>query len=149
MKPVTGILSLIIIGLFCMGKIKADEIFPEKPADNTQKKVILSPGNGETKVTLNNGLEFWVRLEGNPTTGYVWTHRATRDLKVVIPDGKEQFVQPDEDKDGKRVGQSGYFDFPFKTVTPGKKTLVFIYHRPWEKDVEPARKVELTITVNE
>lgn len=140
----------ILATILVFGMTKADELFPGQSGDKTAHNIVLSPLDGETKVTLRNGQEFCIRLEGNPTTGYVWNLRTTKDMKVVIPSGPEEFVKTEEaEKDGKLVGQAGYYDFPFKTVTPGEKTLVFVYHRPWEKDTEPARTVQIIITVKE
>ncbi|MDK3156638.1 protease inhibitor I42 family protein [Kamptonema cortianum] len=129
-----------------------EESAPPTPAPevapDAQIVIDLGAGEGSKEITLKSDEKFVVRIEGNPTTGYSWVHPATRDFRVAIPDGAEQFVPAEETADG-RVGAPGHFEFPFKTVGPGSKKLIFRYERPWEKDVEPARVAELTVTVEE
>lgn len=140
-------LVLPLCGIFVLCSCGMDS--GEKGAQDTEKiqQVIIDLGDGEGQknLTLEKNQEFIIRLKGNPTTGYSWVYQATQDDRVAIPAGPERF-SPAEGNDGK-VGAGGYFEFPFKTVTPGEKKIVFIYRRPWEKDVEPARTAELTINV--
>lgn len=114
--------------------------------DNKRIIVNLREGESKKKVTLPKGKVFWVRLKGNPTTGYLWNYTALKGSKVVISGGKYQFFHSKNNSDV--VGAPGYFEFPFETVSFGKKTIHFFYGRPWEKDIPPAKSVELTVTVD-
>jgi len=79
-----------------------------------------------------------VELKSNPSTGYGWY---TRDLNEnIIKQIPEWIFHPDNDM----LGSPGIQTLIFKGVSEGNTELILIYHRPWEKGVEPLE----TFTVN-
>ena len=45
-------------------------------------------------------------------------------------------------------GQGGVFKVSYTGAKPGESTDVLMYARPWEKESDPAAKVNLTVKVN-
>ena len=88
------------------------------------------------------GREFMITRDANPSTGYTWRLATPPDPAVLTLVRSEYApsVQP-------RPGAPGAQVWTFKTVAPGKVTLVFEYVRPWETDVAPARRDEVTVEV--
>jgi inhibitor of cysteine peptidase len=96
--------------------------------------------NGKTlNLAVNDPVE--VKLEGNPTTGYVWEVEPY-DTSVIKAVG-----EPDYQSDSNLIGAGGVFTFKFQAVAEGQTTLKFIYHRTFEKDVPPIQTYELKIVV--
>ena len=97
---------------------------------------------GQT-VKMLVGSIFEVVLEGNPTTGYVWSV-ASVDAKILQPVGEAAF-KPDT----MARGSGGMVMMRFKAVGRGKTSLKLIYHRPFEKNKPPVKTFELTIEVQQ
>ena len=75
-----------------------------------------------------------ISLDGNPTTGYVWTEEADPEWAVEIEESYEA-DSTDEMLDG--VG--GTYTYYITGAEPGEVTLTFTYARPWES-VQPLQK---------
>ncbi len=85
-----------------------------------------------------------LRLSGNPTTGYSWDVSQI-DEKVV------RLLSSDYVSDVQgttpMAGAGGTFVFRFQAVGAGKTTVKLVYHRPWEKNVEPLKTQDLEVAV--
>ena len=113
----------------------------------------MEGGNKELKVEDNK--EFNISLQGNPTTGYSWYMANVNDVKnsnlieILNLDeynGSKDYIQ-DPHKQG-MCGVGGVFNFKFKVKNPANKEfpkLLFEYKRPWEKEVPPIGKAEITL----
>jgi len=102
---------------------------------------LVAADNGQN-IRLFAGQELIIQLDGNPTTGYTWE---TRDLdtKMFMQVGEVQFTSSDP----KLVGSGGIQTLTLKVLNKDNSTLTLIYHRPWEKDVQPAKTFSVTATV--
>jgi len=102
---------------------------------------LVASDNGEN-VSLFAGQELIIQLDGNPTTGYTWE---TKDLDTNLfrQVGDVQFTSSNP----KLVGSGGVQTLTLKVLNTGTGTLTLIYHRPWEKDVQPAKTFSVTVTV--
>ena len=109
-------------------------------------------GNKELKVEDNN--EFHVLLAGNPSTGFGWYMSNTNNVKnsnvVEILNlnehGSCDYVTNAHPPG--MVGVGGVYYFKFKVKNGAGKELpklTFEYKRPWEKDVPPHGKTEITL----
>ncbi len=102
--------------------------------------VLTAENNGQT-INIKKGNEIVVKLEGNATTGYVWS----------VQDLDEQYLQQKGEEDYKSdsnlVGAGGISTFTFKTQQPGQTTLKLVYSRPFEKDTPPEKTFEVTVVV--
>jgi inhibitor of cysteine peptidase len=101
----------------------------------------LSEKDSGSTVELRMGETLEVVLRGNPTTGYQW-EIASGDTSVVKQRGK-----PEYRSDSAGIGSSGNFTFTFEAAAPGQTTLRLVYHRPFERNVPPARTFEITVVV--
>ncbi len=96
--------------------------------------------NGKS-ITLSLGQPLSITLPGNPTTGYTW-EPAALDRGMMAMEPGPSFVP-----DSALAGAGGTFTFRLVPRQSGKTSLRLVYHRPWEKDVQPLRAFEVIITV--
>jgi len=97
--------------------------------------------NGREK-QLKKGQTLVVTLEGNPTTGYSWEAAEPLDEQVLQQAGEPEFTQESD-----LIGAGGVQILRFEAVNAGKFTLKLVYHRPWEKDVEPLETYSIQVVV--
>ena len=97
--------------------------------------------NGREK-QLKKGQTLVVTLEGNPTTGYSWEVAEPLDEQVLRQVGEAEFKQESD-----LVGAGGVQILRFEAVSAGTMTLKLVYHRPWEKDVEPLETYSIQVVV--
>jgi inhibitor of cysteine peptidase len=110
-----------------------------------------SPQQQEVKVTIDDagremqlrkGQTLVVTLEGNPTTGYSWEVAEPLDEQVLRQVGEAEFKTESD-----LVGAGGVQILRFEAVNAGQTTLKLVYHRPWEKDVEPLETYSIQVVV--
>jgi len=58
-----------------------------------------------------------------------------------------QAGEPEFQQESDLVGAGGVQILRFEAVNAGKMTLKLIYHRPWEKDVEPMETYSIQVVV--
>ena len=80
-------------------------------------------------------------LDTNPTTGYQWKIVAW-DTDIVEQSG-EAVYKPKSDI----IGSGGEMTFRFKALSSGQISLRFVYIRPFEENVPPINRFEVTIVV--
>jgi inhibitor of cysteine peptidase len=102
---------------------------------------LVASDNGEN-VRLFAGQELIIHLDSNPSTGYTWE---TKDLdtNMFMQVGDTSFTSSNPNL----VGSGGTQTLTLKVLNAGTNTLTLIYHRPWEKDVQPAKTFSVTATV--
>ncbi len=128
-----------------------------RPAEGPQRKgrLLPLPGNGPKLLELNeadNGksvkaialARIFIRLRGNPTTGYTW-QLAEQPSAVLGPLGDPEYA-PDR-QTPVAVGAGGTFTFSFRAAKPGSGSIRLVYRRPWEKDKPPAQTFSLAVEV--
>ncbi len=94
----------------------------------------------DLKVAL--GAAFAVTMEANPTTGYSWSvDHISPDGSIKVLESSYSSVQP------ALMGSGGYQTWLLKGLIKGKAKILFIYKRPWEKDITPAETRTYQITV--
>jgi inhibitor of cysteine peptidase len=110
-----------------------------------------SPQQQEVKATIDDaGREMQLKksqtlvvtLEGNPTTGYSWEVAEPLDEQVLRQVGEAEFKAESD-----LVGAGGEQILRFEAVNTGRMTLKLVYHRPWEKDVEPLETYSIQVVV--
>jgi len=92
------------------------------------------------QVVLEVGQTLAISLEGNPTTGYTW--EAVEFDEGVLEQGETEY-----EASSKAIGAGGTETLQFKAVRAGEVALRLVYHRPWEKDVKPAKTYALKVVV--
>jgi inhibitor of cysteine peptidase len=129
-----------------------------RPADGVDRKgkLLPLPGSGPSRIELNEaddgrtvkvlaGAKVFVRLRGNPTTGFRW-QLAEKPGGTLEPLGDEEYT-PDRERPV-AVGSGGTFTFAFRAVKPGSGTIRLAYRRPWEKEKPPAQTFSVTIAAD-
>lgn len=100
----------------------------------------VGPDGVPDEITIGSDQVLEVRLHGNPTTGYEWD---------VSEEGVLRFVDSSHEPDSDADGSPGVTTLVFEPARPGTGTLVLVYHRPWEEDVEPIERHEIAVTVTQ
>ena len=111
--------------------------------------------------TVKKGLQFKIKLAGNPTTGYSWfllNLKNVTESKFISnvdtnEDGSAGGYVPDEivDENGTPLDGAGgnfYFTFEAEAKTSEPVTLLFSYQTPWEGINNVAAVAKVQITVN-
>ncbi len=102
----------------------------------------LTEGDNGRGVSVLVGETISLTLAGNPTTGYLW-ELVDIDRAVLAPDPRPAFQA-----DSSLIGAGGRFTFRLFARKAGSSAVKLSYRRPWEKDVPPLRRIELTVTVS-
>ena len=102
---------------------------------------IAASDNGTT-VNAVAGQELVITLDGNPSTGYTWEAKDL-DTTMFLQVGDSQFTSANPDL----VGSGGTLTLTFRVLKTGNATLTLVYHRPWERDVEPLDSFSVTVMV--
>ncbi len=107
-----------------------------------QQEVKASIDDAGREKQLKKGQALVVTLEGNPTTGYSWEVAEPLDEQVLRQAGEAEFKQESD-----ALGAGGVQILRFEAMNAGQTTLKLVYHRPWEKDVEPLETYSIQIVV--
>jgi inhibitor of cysteine peptidase len=82
-----------------------------------------------------------IRLEANPTTGYVWAIHETDEQILAFQ--TSQFIQPAD----MRLGAPTIQEIRFKAISAGAAPIRLKYWREWLGDASVSQRYEVTITV--
>jgi len=113
---------------------------------------ISTEDNGST-INIKKGDRLNVSLVGNPSTGYSW-ELLDYDSNILEQSGEmviKNSISDEQVSDvtGTVVGGPGTFNFSFVANTSGEALLHFVYHRHWEKDIEPEDNFYLNVEVQD
>lgn len=117
-------------------------VFVLTTACSPSAPVQLTAENNGGQVDVKVGEEFFIVLNGNPSTGFTWE---AKDLDTTMFElvGEPEFVS---DNPG-LVGSGGTLTLTFKALQAGTATVSLVYHRPWETDVEPIDTFSISVTI--
>jgi inhibitor of cysteine peptidase len=105
------------------------------------RRIELGADDEGREVQVQRGQVLTVTLESNPTTGYSWEW-------VDAGDGVLRQVGEAEFKSSSNlVGAPGTETLRFSAEKAGRTTIKLVYHRPWEKDVEPLETFAVQVVV--
>ena len=99
---------------------------------------------GRIRLSLRIGDTLQVTLHSNPSTGYAWEDQWSREGILKIR-AEKQYEPLKTEKP--RLGGGGVENFQYLATGRGTTALTFLYLRPWEKSVSPARMVTWDIIV--
>jgi len=105
-------------------------------------EIRVSTNDNGRWIDLNEGQVLVVTLEANPSAGYTW-EAVEANEKILRQTGEIEF----EPGSG-LLGAPGNQILRFEAVSGGQTTLKLIYHRPWEKGVEPAGTFSIQVVVH-
>ena len=108
------------------------------------REVHLTAADNGREIELKKGDILGITLKANPTTGYTWEVAESPDEQVMQQvDGIE--FKPVSEQASELGGAGGVQIIQFKIVNAGRTALKLVYHRPSEKDVEPAETFYIQI----
>jgi inhibitor of cysteine peptidase len=84
-------------------------------------------------------------LESNPTTGFRWEVVEAKDS--ILRQSDEVEFEMVSEQDPPPPGTGGVEVFRFEAVEAGETQLKLVYHRPWEKGVEPLETFSIQVVV--
>ena len=118
------------------------EAVKEEPKE-TPKEAVKAEAKGDV-LRKKTGETFVIELESNPSTGFRWALDGTEDATVVrkVSDGYASHAHAPG-----LVGVGGTETWTFQAAKKGQTALHFIYHRPWEKGLDPARERTIQVEV--
>jgi inhibitor of cysteine peptidase len=117
---------------------------PENPFKPPPLAVRVSESDASMPIVLARGQTLVVVLEANVTTGYRWEAvqgYAPTLVALGTPDYTARTTSP-------AIGGPGDMTFRFRGDAPGKATLEFVYRRPFEPNVAPAKMLRYDVTVH-
>lgn len=112
-------------------------------ADIAPAPVESAPATQGDDIALKVGESATRELDGNPTTGYLWTVEA---LPADSPVKVDTRIKPVESK-APTCGAPSPTEVTITALKPGTATVKLVYARPWEKDEAPWKTKEYHITV--
>jgi len=112
---------------------------------STSKLVSVDSSNNGSQVELKKGQTLVFTLESNPTTGYQWEVIECEE-SVLQQKGEAEFKSSDTGNPPSS-GKGGTETFRFDVQKKGNGILKLVYHRSWEKEVEPLKTFTLQVEV--
>ncbi len=143
------------------GKGPGEHGWMPRPAERVDRKgkLLPLPGNGPKLLEINEadsgktvkvvaGARIFIRLRGNPTTGYNWqsTNQLAKGPDAALTPLDDAQYAPDR-QTPVAVGAGGTFTFSFRAARPGTGVIQLVYRRPWEKDKPAAQIFTLSVQV--
>lgn len=92
--------------------------------------------------TVSVGGELRLSLPANRTTGFSWALGAPLD-STLLELVEQRYVGPEK----MLPGAGGRSEWAFRGVAAGATSLTFVYRRPWEEGVAPARTITYSVRV--
>jgi inhibitor of cysteine peptidase len=140
---------VLIVFMMGIGMAQAATHATGTSATKTQaaktRTINLGVADNNGSKTIKKGDIVKITLEANSSTGYTWDV-ASNNKKVLRYDGKK-YIAPKSTGSTPVVGAAGKEVLTFKAIKSGTSTLKLVYHRPWEKNVKPAKTFTVKITV--
>jgi inhibitor of cysteine peptidase len=109
------------------------------------KEIQVGAQDNGSRIEVEKGQTLVVTLDSNPTTGYSW--EVVEGQGTILQQQGEAQFQPSNAGDQQLVGAGGAETFRFEAAGAGEVTLKLIYHRPWEKGVEPLETFSVQVVV--
>ena len=85
---------------------------------------------------VKEGDEFFIKIHGNPTTGYAWylNENSNRDnlLALNLNENNSSTNYETDPHESGMVGVGGNYYFKFKGLKTGQYNLLFVQKRAWE-----------------
>lgn len=108
----------------------------------SSERAVYDDGDAGSEILVDAGEQFEIRLESNPSTGYLWALAVDTDRSVL-----ELRSQDHESATTDRVGASGHDVFVFEAVS-GATMLRLEYVRPFDDPVIAERVAEYLVRVD-
>jgi inhibitor of cysteine peptidase len=132
---------VLIAACFSIALMTADPGDSTAAAEQTQTVVVTDKEN-QTKVKLSKGDTLELKLQANPTTGFLWVVAKNKEEQLK-QQGKTEFLKGDK----KVIGAPTTQIYRFRAEKAGSSELELHYKRPFEKGKEPAKTFKVTVEI--
>ena len=128
-------LLILVVGVASAATHEGDKAAADLPRFSDPSKPII----------VESGTAFVIELDSNKTTGYEWQIAYPLDKYAFELVGVE-YVKPR----GSIPGAEGKENWTFNALSSrnGKLPIAFKYVRAWEKDLQPAKEITFSVTIN-
>lgn len=129
------VLMILVALMMLMTGVMAEDVTPEDAAP--AEEVILFPFG-----LVEEDGKYFIELEGNPSTGYIWTAfcivgDVVNVKDAVIVGGDQEAI----------AGAPATYRFEVEAVNAGETIVVFRFFRPWEMVME--KEIPVLVNVDE
>jgi inhibitor of cysteine peptidase len=132
-------IALLFALLLVAGCQPGEPVETPEPVEGT----VIDESHNGGQVELPQGETLVVRLESNPSTGYLWE---IDELDEGIVQQVGDTVFESSVQDDPPPGTGGWTIFQFRGVGNGESELRLIYHQPWTEE-EPLSTFSVRIVV--
>ncbi len=130
------VLPFLLVGVFVAFDARAAE--PAEPPVVT----VTMADEGKT-IDLKPGQKLQVTLDSNRSTGFSWSLESI-DAKILQQAGEPVYLPESKHE---VVGGKGTESWLFTAITPGDQPMRFLYRRPFEPNISPARTFAFTVRI--
>ena len=106
--------------------------------------IVVTAADEGRVIELGRGREMNVALEGNRTTGFSWSLDAVPSAALLQLGEPIYTATPASPR---YTGAGGVETWRFRAIEAGSLRLRFVYRRPFEKEVAPARMVTIQVQI--
>jgi predicted secreted protein len=139
---VTLLMMVLLVSVSCKKQTTTD-------IDTTKEKTdvsVIDSTQGKQSITCKAGEMFTIRLEGNPSTGFLWDFEKGFDTELAMFQGsKEETTQNEKEM----VGSPVIYTWTFKALKAGSTEAIMKYKRQWEKDPVNEKTLLIQVTIIE
>ncbi len=126
------VFSVIPVLLLCA----ACRMFSSEP-------LVLTEKDSGSVIDVKTGDTIAIRLEANPTTGYLWMRSVPNDMVVREVDNKYVPLKADAAKPV--AGAPAMKVFTYVVTGPGEAGIKMEYRRPWESGKAPLKTFDIML----
>lgn len=131
---------MILIVLIMLGLVASSAVNPDPPPKKSNKH--LTETDTGRSIELHVGGELEITLSGNMTTGFRWEVSSGNNHMLRLSG------EPEVETLSDALGSESKITLHFEAMAAGQTELNLIYHRPFEKDVPPAKTFDVLVKVS-
>lgn len=105
--------------------------------------VVVNGSQNTATIVVNRSSDITVKLEENPTTGYLWNLTTTPGLTIT----SDSYIPTDTS--GKLVGSGGTHIWEIHAAASGQQAINAVYKRSWEPVTGNETTFMMTVIVEE
>jgi predicted secreted protein len=115
------------------------DLTPTATVRPTLNEIRVTEENNGGLAELGEDQVLVISLESNPSTGYLW------EVAEISKNALHQVGTTEFEQTSPLLGAPGKQILRFRPVGAGRSNLKLVYHRPWEKGVDPAREFSIQV----
>ena len=125
-------------------ELTVDNILEETPNPMPPKQQLITEAGNGTTINLENEETFYLKLQENPTTGYLWELNLSQGLSLV---SDEYYPPQSEESKQPLVGAGGVHVWEIKADSEGSQQVTAVYRRSWENVTGMEDRFKLNVEV--